>query len=196
MSHSPALSTRIHDQFEANIQVAQDAVSLLEEPIEQAVQIITNSLMNEGKVLICGQGASGLAANHMAAILADRFEQDRPGLAAIALARDGAAMMDDADPLHGFSRQVAALGHPGDVLVVLSIFGETDAVKAAVRMAHERDMHVVAIIGGDGGSLAESLGEPDVLMCIPTSSAPRVIEAQFLVIHCLCDGIDFFLLGA
>ena len=196
MSHSPALSTRIHDQFEASIQVAQDAVSLLEEPIEQAVQIITNGLMNEGKVLICGQGASGLAANHMAAILADRFEQDRPGLAAIALARDGAAMMDDADPLHGFSRQVAALGHPGDVLVVLSIFGETDAVKAAVRMAHERDMHVVAIIGGDGGSLAESLGEPDVLMCIPTSSAPRVIEAQFLVIHCLCDGIDFFLLGA
>lgn len=193
---SATLSTRIHDQFEASVQVAQDAVSLLEEPIEQAVQMITNSLMHEGKVLICGQGASGLAASHLAAILGDRFEQDRPGLAAIALARDGAAMMDDADPLHGFSRQVAALGHPGDVLVVFSIFGETDAVKAAIRMAHERDIHVVAIIGGDGGSLAESLGELDVLMCIPTASAPRVIENQFLVIHCLCDGIDFFLLGA
>jgi hypothetical protein len=44
--------------------------------------------------------------------------------------------------------------------------------------------------------LAETLAEQDVLICVPTSSVPRVVESQFLVIHCLCDGIDFFLLGA
>jgi D-sedoheptulose 7-phosphate isomerase len=57
-------------------------------------------------------------------------------------------------------------------------------------------MRVVALTGGDGGPLAETLTEQDVLICVPNSSAPRVIEAQFLVIHCLCDGIDYLLLGA
>jgi D-sedoheptulose 7-phosphate isomerase len=160
------------------------------------VQVLTECLMGAGKILVCGQGTSGLAARHMAAILADRFEQDRPGLAAIALERDGAALMDNADPVRGLARQVAALGEPGDALVALSIFGETDGVKEAVRMAHERDMRVVALTGGDGGTLAETLAEQDVLICVPTSSVPRVVESQFLVIHCLCDGIDFFLLGA
>lgn len=191
-----SLALRIHDQFQASIQAAQEGVTLLEEPIEGAVRALTDCLMAGGKILVCGQGASGLAARHLAAILADRFERDRPGLAAISLERDGAAMMDDADPAHGLARQVAALGHPGDVLVALSIFGETDAVREAVRMARDRDMGVVAMTGGDGGALAEALGEQDVLICVPTSSAPRVVEFQFLVIHCLCDGIDFFLLGA
>jgi len=191
-----SLSLRIQDQFQANVQAVQEGMSALEEPIEQAVQVLTDCLMAAGKILVCGQGAAGLAARHMAAILADRFEQDRPGLAAIALERDGASMMDDADPARGLARQVAALGHPGDALVALSIFGETDLVKEAVRMAHEREMRVVALTGGDGGAVAESLAEQDVLICVPSSSAPRVVESQFLVIHCLCDGIDYFLLGA
>ena len=191
-----SLSLRIQDQFDASIQAIQEGLSTLEEPIEQAVQALTGSLMSEGKILICGNGASGLAARHMAAILADRFDRDRPGLAAIALERDGAAMMDDADSALGLARQVAALGHPADVLVALSIFGESDSVKAAVRMAREREMRVVVLCGGDGGSLGEALGEEDVLICVPTLSVPRVIEVQFLLIHCLCDGIDYFLLGA
>jgi D-sedoheptulose 7-phosphate isomerase len=191
-----SLNLRIQDQFQASVQAVQEGMSVLEEPIEQAVQVLTECLMGAGKILVCGQGASGLAARHMAAILADRFEQDRPGLAAIALERDGAALMDTADPLRGLARQVAALGNPGDALVALSIFGETDLVKEAVRMARERDMRVVALTGGDGGALAEMLADQDVLICVPTSSVPRVIETQFLVIHCLCDGIDFFLLGA
>lgn len=191
-----SLALRIQDQFHANVQAVQEGLSMLEEPIEQAVQVLTECLMGAGKILVCGQGASGLAARHMAAILADRFEQDRPGLAAISLERDGAAMMDDADPVRGLARQVAALGQPGDALVALSIFGGTDLVKQAVRVAHERDMRVVALTGGDGGALAEMLAEQDVLICVPASAAPRVIETQFLVIHCLCDGIDYFLLGA
>lgn len=191
-----SLALRIQDQFEASILVLREGYSSLEEPIERAVEILTASLMAEGKILLCGQGASGLAARHMAAILADRFERDRPGLAAIALERDGAAMMDDADPSRGLARQVAALGHPRDVLVALSIHGETESVQAAVRVAQERGMRVLALTGGDGGNLAAMLEEQDVLLCVPTLSAPRAIESQFLLIHCLCDGIDYFLLGA
>ncbi|MEW6679358.1 MAG: SIS domain-containing protein [Pseudomonadota bacterium] len=191
-----SISLRIQDQFIASIQTLQEGLSCLEEPIEQAVETLTACLMSEGKILVCGQGASGLAASHMAAILAHRFERDRLGLAALALSRDGAAMMDDTDPVGGFARQVAALGQPGDVLVVVSMFGEPDGVKAAVRVAQERELRVVALCGGEGGSLAECLTDQDVLICVPVLSAPRVVEAQFVVIHCLCDGIDYFLLGA
>ncbi|HNQ05048.1 MAG TPA: SIS domain-containing protein [Thiobacillaceae bacterium] len=191
-----SLSPRIQDQFQASMQAARDAQSVLVEPIEQAVQVLTECLMGAGKILVCGQGVAGLAAQHLATALADRFAQDRPGLAAIALARDGASVMDDAHPGLGLGRQVAALGHPGDILVALSVFGGADGVRDAVRVAHERDMRVLVLAGGDGGPLARILREQDVLICIPSSSVPRVVEAQFLVIHCLCDGIDFFLLGA
>lgn len=190
------LALRIQDQFQASMQTLQDGLALLQEPIEQAVQLLTESLLGAGKILACGQGASGLAARHLATILADHFQHERPGLAAMALERDGAALLDDVDPLLGLSRQVAALGQPGDALVALSLFGGADAVLEAVRAAQERDMRVLAITGGDGGLLGEALQERDVLICVPSFSVPRVVEAQHLVIHCLCDGIDFFLLGA
>jgi len=168
----------------------------LEEPLEQAVQVLTEGLMAEGKILVCGLGASGLVAQHLATILADRFEQDRPGLAAVALVQDGATLRDDADTSLGLARQVAALAHPNDVLVALSIFGESEGVKAAVLVAQERQLRIVGLCGGDGGSLGAMLTERDVLICAPTLSAPRVVETQLLLVHCLCDGIDYFLLGA
>lgn len=191
-----SLSLRIQDQFEASILAIQEGLSILEEPLEQAVQVLTNSLMSEGKILVCGHGASGLVGRHLATLLAHRFERDRPGLAALALGQDGAAMLDDAALIPGLARQVAALGHPNDVLVAVSTFGEAEGVKLAVAAAQERGMPVVVLCGGDGGSLGGLLTEQDVLICVPALSAPRVIETQFLMVHCLCDGIDYFLLGA
>jgi D-sedoheptulose 7-phosphate isomerase len=150
----------------------------------------------EGKILACGVGPSGLAGQHLAAILAGRLEKDRPGLACVALRGDGAAMVDDADPALGFARQVSALGHPGDILVAFSAYGQARAVVEAIRAAQDRDMRVVALAGGDGGMVAEILSENDVLICLPAESAPRIHEITLVAVHCLCDGIDFFLLGA
>jgi len=190
-----SIALRIHDQFLDSIQTATESMTMLEEPVEQATHLLTDCLMRAGKILVCGVGASGLAARHFATILADRFEQDRPGLAAVALERGSATMMDDADPCVGLARQVAALAQPGDVVCVFSIFGHSLACAQAIRAAHERDLPVVVLTGGDGGSLAEMLNEHDTLICVPSHSAPRVIETQFLLIHSLCDSIDFFLLG-
>lgn len=191
-----SLALRIQDQFEASVLAIEEALPSLTEALEQAVQVMTEGLMAEGKILVCGQGAAGLVARHLATVLADRFERERPGLAALALAQDAASMHEDADARQGPARQVAALAHPDDVLLAVSTFGEGEGIRAAVQAAQERGLRVVCLCGGNGGRLAAMLTERDVLVCVPTLSAPRVLECQFLLAHCLCDGIDQFLLGA
>jgi len=189
-----SLSQRIQDQFQVSIQTLVDAADLLSEPIERSVQIMTDCLMREGKIMTCGSGASGLTAEHAAAILVNTLDKDRPGLAAIALSGSGPAM-SDADNLN-FSRQLVALGQPGDILLAISTFGHSRAVIDAARTAQERDMVVIALVGGEGGALAEILREEDVLICAPVVSPARVHETLLFTVHCLCDGVDFLLLGA
>lgn len=190
------LTHRIQEQFQASIRVLSDSVECLAEPIGQAAQTMTDCLMAEGKILTCGSGSSALASRHLAAILCDRLDKDRPGLAAYALGPEGTAMVDAADPSQGFARQVSALGHPGDVLVACSTHGHAPGVVEAARVARDRDMRIIALTGGDGGRIAEHLGEHDVLICVPAESASRIHETFLLTVHCLCDGIDYFLLGA
>ncbi len=190
------LTQRVQDQFQASIHTLADALDLLAEPIGNSVQILTDCLMREGKILACGNGASAQAAHYVAAILTDKLDRDRPGLAAIALtgSSESAHSADPANP--AIARQVSTLGHPGDVLLAISTFGQTAAIIEAARMAHERDMIVIALVGGDGGGLAEILREHDVLICAPADSPTRIHETLLLAIHCLCDGIDFLLLGS
>lgn len=190
------LTQRIQDQFQASIQVLIDAADNLTEPIGQAARAMTDCLLAEGKILTCGLGPSRLASEHLAAILSDRLDKDRPGLAALALRSEGAAMVDDTDAGLGLARQVQALGQPGDVLVTFSTYGHAPAALEAVRAAQERELRVVVVTGGDSGLLGGALTENDIVICVPAESAQRIHEAILLTVHCLCDGVDFFLLGA
>ena len=191
------LSQRIQDQFQASIHTLVVAADLLSEPIGQSAQLLTDCLMREGKILACGSGSSGLMARYATAILTDRLDRDRPGLAAFALTGRGAAPNEAADPADPtFARQISALGHPGDVLLAVSAFGQSRAVIEAARAAQERGMIVIALVGGEGGALAEILREEDVLICAPADSSTRINETLLLAIHCVCDGIDYLLLGA
>lgn len=188
------LTIRLRDQYEAAGSALELAHDSLAEPIAQAAQMVTDCLMREGRLLICGVGATGLLGRHLAGVLSDRLEHDRPGLAAIFLS--GRGLTDEADLSRGPSRQVEALAHPGDLLVVFSLFGEGHAAQAAVRAAREREMHVIVFSGGDGGPLAEMLEETDLLLCAPSDSIPRILETQLWAIHSLGACIDYLLLGA
>ena len=190
------LNQRVQDQFHASIHILADALDLLSEPISQSVQMLTDCLMHGGKILTCGNGASALSAQYVAAVLTDKLDRDRPGLASIAL-RGGAEASPSADPAEpALARQVTALGHSGDVLLAYSTFGQSVAVLEAVQAAQSRDMTIIALVGGDGGALAEILRETDVLICAPADSPTRIHETLLLATHCLCDGIDYLLLGA
>ena len=94
-----------------------------------------------------------------------------------------------------YSKQVQALGAPGDVLLAISTSGNSSNVLAAVEAARAKDMTVVALTGRGGGKLRERLGETDVHICVPHERTARIQEVHILVLHCLCDAVDLQLLG-
>ncbi|TAK91589.1 MAG: phosphoheptose isomerase [Burkholderiaceae bacterium] len=190
--------TRIARQFEDSAQLKQRAVEVLAAPIAQGIELMFNALANDKKILACGNGGSAGDCQHFAAELIGRFERERPALAAIALTTDTSiltAVGNDYSYDEVFSKQVRGLGQPGDVLLAISTSGNSKNVLAAVDMAHQREMTVVALTGRDGGKMNERLRPGDVHICVPHERTARIQEVHLLTIHCLCDGIDVALLG-
>ncbi|HRE14063.1 MAG TPA: SIS domain-containing protein, partial [Usitatibacteraceae bacterium] len=130
--------------------------------------------------------------------LTGRFEVERPGLPAIALTVDTSALTaiaNDYDFDRVFSRQVEALGRPGDVLVAISTSGNSRNVLAAMAAARERGMAVIALTCRDGGKMAAALGTGDHHLNVPHTRTARIQEVHILALHCLCDLVDRTLHG-
>lgn len=89
-----------------------------------------------------------------------------------------------------FSKQVRALGQPGDVLLAISTSGNSRNVINAMEAALSRDMTIVALTGKDGGEMAGFLSENDVEIRVPSNRTARIQEVHLLVIHNLCECID------
>jgi D-sedoheptulose 7-phosphate isomerase len=153
---------------------------------------------NNGKILACGNGGSASDAQHFIAELVGRFERERLPLAGIALNTDTSlltAVSNDYGYAQIFSRQISALGHPGDVLVAISTSGNSENVQQAVQAAHEREMRVIALSGKGGGAMNDLLSTDDIHLCVPHDRTMRIQEVHILLLHMLCDGIDTLLLG-
>ncbi len=190
---------RINQHFADSAKLKLQAVDTLADPLRVAAEKMFHCLMNEGKILACGNGGSAADSQHFAAELLNRFERERPGLAAMALTTDTSTLTsiaNDYDYNQVFSKQVRALGHAGDVLLAISTSGNSPNVMAAVDAAHERQMSVVALTGRNGGKMATQLGADDVHICVPSQVTARIQEVHLLCLHCLCDAIDLQLLGA
>lgn len=192
------LIARINQHFTDSAQLKMNAMELLAAPIAAAAEKIVQSLMADGKVLSCGNGGSAGDAQHFSSEMLNRFEMERPGLAAMALTTDAStvtSIANDYDFEQIFSKQVRALGQPQDILLAISTSGNSKNVIAAIHAAHEREMSVIALTGRSGGQMAELLTEQDVHICVPHNSTARIQEVHLLTIHCLCDAIDCMLLG-
>ncbi|PXW96585.1 phosphoheptose isomerase [Sphaerotilus hippei] len=192
------LQQRIQQQFFDSADLKYAAAETLTRPIADAVNAILGCITSGGKVLACGNGGSAGDAQHFAAEFVGRFERERPGLAAISLSTDTSiitAVANDYAFDQIFSKQVQALGHPGDVLLAISTSGNSSNVLAAIEVAHDKEMIVVALTGKGGGKIGQALKETDVHICVPHARTARIQEVHLLAIHCLCDGIDVQLLG-
>ena len=192
------LADRIGQHFQDSIAVKQQSLEALIEPIHRAGESMVNSLLNNGKILSCGNGGSAGDAQHFSAELLNRFEKERPGLPAIALTTDSStitAIANDYSYEEIFSKQVSALGQPGDVLLAISTSGNSANVAAAMKAAQEREMLTVVLSGNDGGMMAGLLGDQDIEIRIPSRRTARIQEVHLVVIHCLCDFIDTQLFG-
>ena len=192
------LEQRIQQQFFDSADLKYAAAEVLSKPIADAVSALVGCITSGGKVLTCGNGGSASDAQHFAAEFVGRFERERPGLAAISLATDTSiltAIGNDYDFASIFSKQVQAIGAPGDVLLAISTSGNSTNVVTAIEAAHAKEMTVIALTGHKGGRMRELMLETDVMVCVPHDRTARIQEVHLLVLHCLCDAVDLQLLG-
>mgnify|MGYP006299600017 CR=1 FL=1 len=143
-----------------------------------------------GRVLVCGNGGSAADAQHIAGELAGRFRRDRKPLACIALTTDTSvltAVGNDYSFAEVFSRQVEALGRPGDLLWAMSTSGRSPNVVAAARAAREADIKVLAMTGAAGGPLADLA---DWCFRSPADRTDLIQQMHQLAYHILCELLD------
>ena len=190
--------TRVREHFAESIATKQAAVDVISESIAVAGELMGQALLNDGKILSCGNGGSAGDAQHFSSELLNRFERERPGLPAMALTTDAStitSISNDYAYEEIFSKQIRALGKPEDILLGISTSGNSENVCRAITAAHERGMKVVALSGRNGGRMAELFEEGDVEIRVPATRTARIQEVHLVIIHALCDLIDTALLG-
>jgi D-sedoheptulose 7-phosphate isomerase len=158
--------------------------------IEQAGQLLSGALLAGGKIMFCGNGGSAADSQHIAAELTGRFMHDRRPLAAMALSTDSSALTciaNDYSFADVFERQVRGLGRAGDCLVAISTSGNSTNVIRAVGAARAAGIHVIGMLGKDGGSLRAMC---DVAIIVSSPVTARIQEAHILIGHTLCGLIE------
>jgi D-sedoheptulose 7-phosphate isomerase len=192
------LISRISENFSESAHLKLQSMDALAAPIASAAERMVQCLKRDGKILACGNGGSAADCQHFSAELLNRFEMERPSLAAIALTTDTSTLTsiaNDYDFEQVFSKQVRGLGQANDVLLAITTSGNSRNVIAAVEAAHEAGMSVIALTGRNGGRMSEVLGANDIHICVPASNTARIQEVHLLTLHCICDAIDCLLLG-
>ena len=190
------MEQRVRRHFEDSIATKQAAIGLAP-AIAAAAATMTRCLLEDGKILSCGNGGSAADAQHFSSELLNRFELERPGLPAVALTTDSSTLTSIANDyafVEIFAKQVRALGQPADVLLAISTSGNSENVVRAIHAAHERGLRGVALTGRDGGAIAGLLADGDIEIRVPADRTCRIQEVHLLIIHCLCDLIDAELL--
>jgi D-sedoheptulose 7-phosphate isomerase len=190
------IQSRIAAHFAESAELKRAAAAVLTEPLARAADIMVQALRGGGKILACGNGGSAADAQHFAAELVNRFEMERPPLAAVALSTDTSSLTSIANDyayLQVFSKPLRAIGRKGDVLLAISTSGNSANVIDAVQAAHELGIRVVALTGNGGGKMSAALRAEDAHLCVPHKKTARIQEVHLVCIHCLCDAIDTLL---
>lgn len=161
--------------------------------IEAVARRMAETLRKGGKILFFGNGGSAADAQHLAAEFVNRFLRDRGALAAISLTTDTSALTSIGNDLgfdQVFSRQVEALGRPGDLVVAISTSGNSPNVLRGVEAARRLGCGTVGLTGGSGGLLANAVDEAFI---VPSAETPRIQEAHITLGHALCALVDALL---
>jgi D-sedoheptulose 7-phosphate isomerase len=187
------LIAHLRTHFEEGIELRRRMAETLPAEIVKAGQAMAEAVRSGRKVLSCGNGGSAADSQHFAAEMVGRFERERPGMPAISLTVDTSALTaiaNDYDFDRVFSKQVEALGLPGDVLLGISTSGNSRNVVEAIKAAQAKGMAVVALTGRDGGAMGKMLRAGDFHLNVAHPRTMRVQEVHLLCIHSLCEVID------
>lgn len=189
---------RIKNNFSESIQIKINAADMILPTVAQACEKIVGCLLDGHKILCCGNGGSACDALHFSSQMLNRFKHERPSLPVIALTADIptlTSIANDNNYNEVFAKQLRALGQPGDILLAFSTSGNSANIVNAIKAAHDRNINVIAMTGYDGGKIAGLLKENDIEIRVPAYDSSRIQETHLLIIHCLCDIVDYQLFG-
>jgi D-sedoheptulose 7-phosphate isomerase len=192
------IEERVRQLFEMHIETKIAAADALSGLIARAAIRLTECLLNDGKILICGNGGSSANCMHFAHAMLNHFEVERPSLPVLNLCSDSTSLSALASDNHYsqiFARQIQALGQEKDVLLLLTTNGNSDSMLQALDAADERGMDTIALSGRDGGILANHLGPEDIELRVASDNAARIREVHLFILHGFCDLIDHSLFG-
>lgn len=181
------------DHIKLQIKNSIEAKKKLDEQlIYNAAVVLSDSLLKNNKILLCGNGGSAADCQHIAAELVIRFRSSvkRKALPAIALTCDSSILTAGGNDIgfeNIFAQQVEALGNDGDALISISTSGNSENVIRASKIAKEKNMKIIGLLGGDGGKLKEMC---DIPIIVPVKETARIQESHLLIEHLLCDLIE------
>ncbi len=183
-------SERVKELARASIRAKEQFFEERAEDVARAAELMIAALRSGRKILLFGNGGSAADAQHLAAELVNRYRRTRPALAALALTTDTSiltAIANDASFEEVFSRQIEALGEPGDVALAISTSGRSPNVVRAVETARRLGLRTIGLLGRDGGLIAPLV---DIPLIVPVEETPRIQEVHITLGHILCDLIE------
>lgn len=194
-NHIPASARE--DRFLQNISAhnaVMRQVETLEGMVQNAVDRCVDIILNDGKLLICGNGGSAADSQHFAAEIVGRFKKERRPWPAVALTTDTSiltAVGNDYGFDEIFARQVEGIGRSGDALIGISTSGNSPNIQKAIQTAREMGIFTIGLLGRDGGAMAE---EMDLPLIVKAQDTARIQEAHIFLIHYLAGGIEYRLM--
>jgi len=180
---------QIEDIFSEHIQTVS-SLKLLSPSIEYIGNKMITCLKTGGKVIWMGNGGSAADSQHLAAELVGRYQQERRGLASIALTTDSSiltAISNDYGYEYVFARQIEALATNKDIIIGISTSGNSKNVIKGIEIAKEIGAYTIALVGATGGILQN---KADISLIVPSENTARIQEAHILIGHILCEIID------
>jgi phosphoheptose isomerase len=189
---------RIKYNFSESIQTKINAADMIADILAIACEKIVQCLLDGHKILSCGNGGSACDSIRFSSEMLNRFKHERPGLPAISLNADIAILTSIANDYSYndvFAKQLRVLGQSGDILLAISTSGNSLNVLNAIKAAHDKKIIVIAMTGGDGGKIAAQLQDDDIEIRVPAQEVARIQETHLLIIHSICDIVDYQLFG-
>lgn len=166
--------------------------------IEQACELITHTLLNDRKLIVCGNGYSAPMAALLTTCMMHQQEFERPSLPAMNISIDSttiSAIAKDGNYHNVYAKQVRAIAQEGDTLLALSIDGNCSNIVQAIQTAHEKGMKVITLTGFGEGKMSSVMHQQDVEVQLAANSVTRAMEAQLFAINALCNQVESQLFG-
>lgn len=191
------MKTYLRNEISASIETKQKILNdeALLDTIAETAKRCVQAYKNGNKTLLAGNGGSAADAQHIAAELVGRYGFDRPSIPSLALTTDTSnltAIGNDYGYDKVFSRQLEGMGNAGDIFFGISTSGNSQNVIEAFESAGAKGITTVALVGRDGGKMAQMA---DIAIVVPSNATPRIQESHILIGHMICDIIEKELFG-